>query len=225
MIRVFLVDDHEIVRTGLAALVDSEPDLAVVGEAGSVEEALRRIDATHPEVAVLDVRLPDGSGVDLCREIRSTMPSTECLILTAYDDDVALRSAILAGASGYVLKNIRGRSLVTAIRTAASHRRVQSPELVRRAVQALDPAPSAHDTAAEPALGLREQQVLRLITDGLTNREIGARLGLAEKTVKNYVSALFAKLGMERRTQAAVYGAEHRLHDHQPGAPMPAGSE
>lgn len=209
MIRVFLVDDHEIVRRGIVPIVDSEPDLTVVGEAATYQEALRRIEATMPDVAVLDVRLPDGNGIDLCRDIRSAHPEIACLILTAYDDDDALRSAVLAGASGYVLKNIRSRSLVEAIRRAATGGTVQSADVLRRAVRALRP-----DTqkAPTPALSLREGQVLNLITEGLTNREIGARLGLAEKTVKNYVSALLAKLGMERRTQVAVYGADRR-HD------------
>lgn len=210
MIRVFLVDDHEIVRRGIAQLVDAEADLTVVGEAGSFHEAGRRIDATLPDVAVLDVRLPDGSGIDLCRDIRSAHPEVACLILTGYDDDDALRSAVLAGASGYVLKDIRSRALIDAIRRVAAGGTIQSPAVLRRAATALQP--DAHDEPPGPALSLRESQVLGLIAEGLTNREIGARLGLAEKTVKNYVSGLLAKLGMERRTQAAVYGAERR-HD------------
>lgn len=208
MIRVFLVDDHEIVRRGIAQLVDAEPDLTVVGEAGSVHEAGRRIEATLPDVAVLDVRLPDGNGIDLCRDVRSAHPEISCLILTAYDDDDALRSAVLAGASGYVLKDIRSRALIDAIRRVASGRTIQPPDVLQRAASAL--APAAREEAVAPALSLREGQVLSLIAEGLTNREIGERLGLAEKTVKNYVSGLLAKLGMERRTQAAVYGAEHR---------------
>lgn len=208
MIRVFLVDDHEIVRRGIAQLVDAEPDLTVVGEAGSVHEAVRRIDATVPDVAVLDVRLPDGNGIDLCRDVRSAHPEISCLILTAYDDDDALRSAVLAGASGYVLKDIRSRALIDAIRRVASGRTIQPAAVLQQAATALQP--QEHDQAVDPVLSLREGQVLALIAEGLTNREIGQRLGLAEKTVKNYVSALLAKLGMERRTQAAVYGAEHR---------------
>lgn len=208
MIRVFLVDDHEIVRRGIAQLVDAEPDLTVVGEAGSVHEAVRRIDATVPDVAVLDVRLPDGNGIDLCRDVRSAHPEISCLILTAYDDDDALRSAVLAGASGYVLKDIRSRALVDAIRRVASGRTIQPAAVLQQAATALQP--QERDQAVDPVLSLREGQVLALIAEGLTNREIGQRLGLAEKTVKNYVSALLAKLGMERRTQAAVYGAEHR---------------
>ncbi|MEV8274134.1 response regulator transcription factor [Microbacterium sp. NPDC077184] len=211
MTRVFLVDDHEIVRRGIAQLVDAEPDLDVVGEAGDIAEALRRIEATAPDVAVLDVRLPDGSGVDLCREVRSRHPQIACLMLTAYDDDEALRSAALAGASGYVLKDIRSAALVDAIRASAAGRTVQSAQALRTAAQAAA-APAVGNTAASPDADLtyRERQVLDLIADGLTNREIGERLGLAEKTVKNYVSGLLAKLGMVRRTQAAVYRAEHR---------------
>jgi two-component system response regulator DevR len=211
MTRVFLVDDHEIVRRGIAQLVDAENDLTVVGEAGSVTEAVRRIDATLPDVAVLDVRLPDGNGIDLCRDIRSAHPEIACLILTAYDDDDALRSAVLAGASGYVLKDIRSRALIDAIRRVASGRTIQSAAVLQQAANSLQP--DAHSEPAGPALSLREAQVLGLIAEGLTNREIGIRLGLAEKTVKNYVSGLLAKLGMERRTQAAVYGAEHK-RDH-----------
>lgn len=212
MTRVFLVDDHEIVRRGIAQLVDAEPDLDVVGEAGDIAEALRRIEATAPDVAVLDVRLPDGSGVDLCREVRSRHPHIACLMLTAYDDDEALRSAALAGASGYVLKDIRSAALVDAIRASAAGRTVQSAQALRTAAQAAAAAPVTGNAPASPDADLtyRERQVLDLIADGLTNREIGERLGLAEKTVKNYVSGLLAKLGMVRRTQAAVYGAEHR---------------
>lgn len=210
MTRVFLVDDHEIVRRGIAQLVDAEPDLDVVGEAGDIAEALRRIEATAPDVAVLDVRLPDGSGVDLCREVRSRHPQIACLMLTAYDDDEALRSAALAGASGYVLKDIRSAALVDAIRAIAAGRTVQSAQALRTAAQAAAPVSGSAPASPDADLTYRERQVLDLIADGLTNREIGERLGLAEKTVKNYVSGLLAKLGMVRRTQAAVYGAEHR---------------
>lgn len=210
MIRVFLVDDHEIVLRGIVQLVDAAPDLEVVGEAGSVVEAIRRIEATVPDVAVLDVRLPDGSGIDLCRDIRSAHPSVACLILTAYDDDAALRSSVLAGASGYVLKDIRSRSLLDAIRRAAAGGTIQSGAVLRQAATALHPDRRAE--APGPVLTMRESQVLGLIAEGMTNREIGTRLGLAEKTVKNYVSGLLTALGMERRTQAAVYATEHR-HD------------
>jgi two-component system response regulator DevR len=208
MLRVFLVDDHEIVRRGIAHLVDAEADLEVVGEAWTVMTASRRIAATGPDVVVLDVRLPDGNGIDLCRDIRSAHPEVFCLILTAYDDDEALRSAVLAGASGYVLKDVRSQSLVEAIRRAAAGATIQAPNVLMHAARSLKPATAAESPG--PALSLRESQVISLIADGLTNREIGERLGLAEKTVKNYVSGLLAKLGMERRTQAAVYGAERR---------------
>ncbi|MDF2508340.1 MAG: DNA-binding response regulator [Microbacterium sp.] len=212
MIRVFLVDDHEIVRRGIAQLVDAEVDLEVVGEAATVHEAMRRIAATRPDVAVLDARLPDGNGIDLCRDIRSANPDVFCLILTAYDDDEALRSAVLAGASGYVLKDVRSRFLVEAIRRAASGASVQATDVLRHAASALHSESQTPRESPRPVLSLREDQILSLIADGLTNREIGERLGLAEKTVKNYVSGLLAKLGMERRTQAAVYGAERRHH-------------
>ncbi|WES63899.1 response regulator transcription factor [Microbacter sp. GSS18] len=218
MTRVFLVDDHEIVRRGIAQLIDAAPGLEVAGEAGSVSEALRRVEAVSPDVAVLDVRLPDGDGIDLCREIRSRHPHIRCLILTAYDDDAALRSAALAGASGYVLKDVRSSALLDAIRAAADGRTVQSSKSLRAAAQSLAkpaaPAPGEGIDTTDAELSYRERQVLDLIAEGMTNREIGERLGLAEKTVKNYVSGLLAKLGMERRTQAAVYGAEHR---HGPG--------
>ncbi|WP_311258994.1 response regulator transcription factor [Microbacterium sp. WCS2018Hpa-9] len=209
MIRVFLVDDHEIVRRGIAQLIDAEGDLSVIGEAGTFHEAVRRIDATLPDVAVLDVRLPDGDGVTLCRDIRSTHPEIACLILTAYDDDDALRSAILAGANGYVLKDIRSGALIDAVRRAAAGSSIQSSEVLQRGVTAIRPNPRSTEPAGFD-LTMRETQVLDLITGGLTNREIGTRLGLAEKTVKNYVSGLLAKLGMERRTQAAVYGSERK---------------
>lgn len=212
MTRVFLVDDHEIVRRGIAQLIDAESDLEVVGEAGSVHEASRRIAATLPDVAVLDVRLPDGNGIDLCRDIRSAHPGVRCLILTAYDDDEALRSAVLAGASGYVLKDVRSRPLVDAIRRAARGGTIQPPEVMMRAARTLHPETAPRAGSIDPALSLREGQILGLIAEGMTNREIGERLGIAEKTVKNYVSGLLAKLGMERRTQAAVYEAERKHH-------------
>ena len=205
MTRVFLVDDHEIVRRGIAELVDAEPDLEVVGEAGDAKQALARVAATRPEVAVLDVRLPDGNGIDLCREIRSRYPEISCLILTAYDDDEAVRSAVLAGAAGYVVKDIRGQALVEDIRRVAAGKRLLPAAAGRRVVASLvAPAP------ADPGLSLRERQVLEFIADGLTNRQIADRLELAEKTVKNYVSGLLAKLGLESRTQAAVYRVTRR---------------
>ena len=210
MTRVFLVDDHEIVRRGIAELIDRESDLEVVGEAGTVRDAVARVGATRPDVVVLDVKLPDGSGIDLCRTIRSAHPDLPCLMLTAYDDDEASVAAVLAGAAGYVLKDIRGQNLVASIRRVAAGGTLISAAVHDR-VRAGFSAPVA-DAPRSPApdLTLRERQVLELIADGLTNRQIGERLGLAEKTVKNYVSELLAKLGMERRTQAAVYGATRR---------------
>jgi len=205
MIRVFLVDDHEIVRRGIADIVDAAGDLVVVGESGSVRGTLARVAATLPDVVVLDVRLGDGSGVDLCRDIRSAHPDMACLMLTAFDDDDASRLAVVAGAAGYVLKDIRGQNLVDGIRLVAAGRSLIAPALRDRVAAELHRPTSAAPSI--PPLTLRESQVLQLITDGLTNRQIGERLELAEKTVKNYVSGLLAKLGMERRTQAAVYGA------------------
>ena len=211
MTRVFLVDDHEIVRGGIAALIDAQPDLEVVGESGSVKHSLARIAATLPDVAVLDVRLPDGSGINLCRDIRSAYPDVRCIMLTAYDDDEASYAAVLAGASGYVLKDIRGQRLLEGIRAVALGRTLGDPAIARRVVTAIHAA-SSPSAEADPSADLtqREREVLELIADGMTNRQIGEVLDLAEKTVKNYVSGLLRKLGMERRTQAAVFGAEHR---------------
>jgi DNA-binding NarL/FixJ family response regulator len=210
---VFLVDDHEIVRRGIAELINAEPDLEVVGESSSVTRALGRIAATRPDVAVLDVRLADGSGVDLCRDVRSALPDTRCIMLTAYDDDAAARAAVLAGASGYVLKDIRGQNLVAGIRIVAAGGSLLRPGLADRVVEA---ASGGSATSDDDPLSLRERQVLKLIAEGLTNRQIGERLDLAEKTVKNYVSGLLAKLGLERRTQAAVYGAARQRGDLRP---------
>jgi DNA-binding NarL/FixJ family response regulator len=205
--RVFLVDDHEIVRRGIADLIDAESDLEVVGEASTAQQALGRVSATMPDIVVLDVRLPDGSGVDVCRSILSAHPEMRCLMLTAYDDDQASYAAVLAGASGYVLKDIRGQKLVEGIRAVAAGRTLITRAVTDKVVSALT-TPAASASASDlPELTLRERQVLGLIADGLTNRQIGERLELAEKTVKNYVSGLLAKLGMERRTQAAVYGS------------------
>jgi len=203
--RVFLVDDHEIVRRGVADLINAEADLTVVGEASTVKQALSRIAATTPDVAVLDVRLPDGSGIDLCRDIRSAYPEVACLMLTAYDDDEASYTAVLAGAAGYVLKDIRGQGLLESIRRVAGGETLVDPAVTKRVVERATTGP---DAAAD--LSLRERQVLDQIAAGLTNRQIAEHLGLAEKTVKNYVSGLLAKLGMERRTQAAVYRAAQR---------------
>jgi DNA-binding NarL/FixJ family response regulator len=205
MIRVFLVDDHEIVRRGVADLINAEKDLEVVGEASTARSAVGRIAATLPDVAVLDVRLPDGNGVDLCRDIRSAYPQVNCLMLTAYDDDEASYTAVLAGAAGYVLKDIKGQGLLDSIRRVARGEVLVDRAVSRRVVE--NAAASANPLAV---LSTRERQVLELIADGMTNRQIGEQLELAEKTVKNYVSGLLTKLGMERRTQAAVYGSQHK---------------
>ena len=200
--RVFLVDDHEIVRRGIADLLNAEPDIDVVGEASTAAQAIGRLAATVPDVAVLDVRLPDGNGIDVCRDIRSQHPEVRCLILTGYDDDEAINAAVLAGASGYVLKDVRGSGLIEAIRTVAAGRSLIAPALSRRVVEKIET-----ESAEDPRLGslsLRESQILALIADGLTNRQIGVELGLAEKTIKNYVSGLLSKLGLQRRTQAAI---------------------
>lgn len=210
MTRVFLVDDHEIVRRGIAGLIDAEPGLEVVGESATARGTLARIAATLPDVAVLDVQLPDGNGIELCRRIRSAHPEIPCLILTAYDDDAASIAAVVAGASGYVLKNIRGRHLLDSILRVSQGENLVTRDLARRVHSSLSTQRVQKTRAArDPRLDLtlRETQVLKLITEGLTNRQIGQRLNLKEKTVKNYVSGLLAKLGMDRRTQVAVYGA------------------
>ena len=209
--RVFLVDDHEIVRRGLVELIDGERDLEVVGESATIRGTVSRIAATRPDVAVLDVRLPDGNGIDLCRVLRSEFPELRCLILTAYDDDQASYAAVIAGASGYVLKDIRGQGLIEGIRRVARGESLISRTITDRVVASLRaPDAAAGTTDPQPDLTLRERQILDLIADGLTNRQIGERLDLAEKTIKNYVSGLLAKLGMERRTQAAVYRAHQQ---------------
>ena len=206
-IRVFLLDDHEVVRRGIAALLDAETDIEVVGEASTAREARRRIPATLPDVAVLDVRLPDGSGIDVCRDVRQSSPQVACLMLTAYDDEEALRSAVIAGAAGYVIKDIRASKLLEAVRAAAAGKQLIDPSVAGKVVAQLKR--SQHDPTFD-TLGLREHQILALIADGLTNRQIAERLGLAEKTVKNYVSSLLAKLGLEHRTQAAILHLEHK---------------
>ncbi len=213
-IRVFLLDDHEIVRMGVRDLLEAEPGITVIGEAGTAASALARIPALKPDVAILDIRLPDGDGVSVCRDIRSKMPQLACLMLTSFSDDEALFDAIMAGAAGYVLKQIRGTDLVGAVRTIASGQSLLDPEAASRVMRRMrDQA-----TAADPLAGLTDQErrILALIGEGLTNRQIGDRLFLAEKTVKNYVSALFAKLGMQRRAQAAAYAA--RVFDQQQAA-------
>jgi len=214
-IRVFIVDDHELVRRGLMSLLDGTDDLEVVGEAATAAEARSRIRATAPDVALLDARLPDGSGIDVCRDARSAVPDLHCLILTSYDDDDALFAAVMAGASGYLLKQIGGASLTDAIRTAATGKSLIDPMVSSKLVARLqEPSPSGNSDERLEQLTDREREILELIAEGLTNRQIGARLYLAEKTIKNYVSALLTKLGMQRRTQIAVYGARlHHPHD------------
>ncbi|MFI9386835.1 response regulator [Kutzneria sp. NPDC052558] len=209
--RVFLVDDHEIVRRGIADLLDDEPDLLVCGEAASAAEALARIPATRPDVAVLDVRLPDGNGVELCRELRARTPELHCLMLTSFSDDEALLDAIMAGAAGFVLKQVLGHDLLAAIRTVAGGQSL----LDGRTTAALMNRLRRQRDDADPLRELSDQErtVLELIGDGLTNRQIAERMFLAEKTVKNYVSHLLAKLGMQRRTQVAVLATELRSRD------------
>ncbi|MDR6980643.1 DNA-binding NarL/FixJ family response regulator [Streptomyces sp. 3330] len=205
-ITVFLLDDHEIVRRGVREMLSMESDLEVVGEAGTAADALVRIPATRPDVAVLDVRLPDGSGVEVCREIRSRDDSVKCLMLTSYADDEALFDAIMAGASGYVLKAIRGEELLTAVRDVAAGKSLLDPAATARVLQRLrEGAPKGDDRLAH--LTDQERRILDLIGEGLTNRQIGTELHLAEKTIKNYVSSLLSKLGMQRRSQAAAYVA------------------
>jgi two-component system, NarL family, response regulator DevR len=207
-VGVFLLDDHEVVRRGVAELLETEPDLRVVGEASTAAEALARVPAVRPDVAVLDVRLPDGDGVTVCRELRSRLPELRCLMLTSFADDEALFDAIMAGASGFVLKQIRGTDLVSAVRTVAGGQSLLDPRTTARVLERMRSAATAADPLAE--LSEQERAVLELIGEGLTNREIGERLFLAEKTVKNYVSHLLAKLGMQRRTQAAILATELR---------------
>jgi len=206
-IRVFLLDDHEIVRRGVRELLEREPDLRVIGEAGTAAEALARVPALRPDVAVLDVRLPDGNGVEVCRELRSALPRLGALMLTSFADDDALIDAILAGASGYVLKQIRGADLVGAVRTVAAGGSLLDPDAIAAVLARLQ-APA--EDAVLAGLTEQERKILVLIGEGLTNREIGARMHLAEKTVKNYVSNVLAKLGLQRRTQVAVLATELR---------------
>jgi DNA-binding NarL/FixJ family response regulator len=210
-IRVFLLDDHEVVRRGVASMLAVEEGIEVVGEAGTADQAIARIPAARPHVAVLDVRLPDGDGVTVCREVRSRLPEVACLMLTSFADEEALFDAVMAGAAGYVLKEIHGSDLVGAIKTVASGQSLLDP---RSTAQMLDRL-RRNVTRKDPLSDLSEQErkILDLIGEGLTNRQIGERLFIAEKTVKNYVSSLFAKLGMQRRTQAAALAARLREED------------
>ncbi|HUV09448.1 MAG TPA: response regulator transcription factor [Acidimicrobiia bacterium] len=212
-VRVFLLDDHEVVRRGLRDLLEAEEDLIVVGEAGTAEEALSRIPPTRPNVAVLDVRLPDGSGVEVCRDIRSHHPEIQCLILTSFADDEALFQAIMAGAAGYLLKQVKGQDLVAGVRQVARGQSLLDPAVTARVLERLRAGPETDERLAR--LTNQERKILDLIADGLTNRQIAEQVHLAEKTVKNYVSNLLTKLGMERRTQAAVYAA--RIRDRAQG--------
>lgn len=213
-IRVFLVDDHEVVRRGVTALLEAESDIEVVGEAGTAEQALARVAAVRPDVAVLDVRLPDGSGVEVCREIRSRHEEVACLMLTSFADDEALLHAVMAGAAGYVLKQIHGSDLVGAVRTVASGASLLDPRSTARLLERM--RGESRRTDPLEALTAQERQIVQLIGDGLTNREIGKRLFLAEKTIKNHVSNVLAKLGMKRRTQVAVLATELRTNAERP---------
>lgn len=206
MVKVFLVDDHEVVRRGLVDLLGADPELDVVGEAGSVAEAMARVPAARPDVAVLDVRLPDGNGIELCRDLLSRMPDLRCLILTSYTSDEAMLDSILAGASGYVVKDIKGMELARAVKDVGAGRSL----LDNRAAAALMAKLRGAAEKQDPLSGLTDQErtLLGLLSEGLTNKQIADRMFLAEKTVKNYVSRLLAKLGMERRTQAAVFATE-----------------
>ncbi|WP_246430881.1 response regulator [Streptomyces rectiverticillatus] len=223
-IRVFLLDDHEVVRRGVHDLLDAEDDIVVAGEAGTVDHALARGPALRPDVAVLDVRLPDGDGITVCRELRSRMPGLACLMLTSFDDDDALLDAIMAGAAGYVLKQIKGSDLVSAVRTVASGQSMLDPATTTRLMTSLrgdggdggDAGPGDERLAG---LSPRERDILALIGDGLTNRQIGKSLFLSEKTVKNHISRLLAKLGVERRIQAAVLATRAGGPAAEPGTP------
>ncbi|MET9539365.1 response regulator transcription factor [Streptomyces sp. NPDC006553] len=214
--RVFLLDDHEVVRRGLRDLIDDEPDMEVVGEAASAEQALARGPALRPDVAVLDVRLPDGDGISVCRDLRSRMPDVACLMLTSFDDEDALLDAIMAGAAGYVLKQIKGSDLVAAVRTVATGQSMLDPATTARLMRSLRDPEAAKPPKDErlAVLSDRERSVLELIGEGLTNRQIAKRLYLSEKTVKNHISRLLGKLGVERRVQAAVIAAQ--VHEHDP---------
>jgi two-component system response regulator DevR len=213
-IRVFLVDDHEVVRRGVRELLETESDIEIVGEAGTAEEAVGRILATSPDVAVLDVRLPDGSGVEVCRDVRSARPDLACIMLTSYADDEALFDAIMAGASGYVLKQVRGSDLIDAVRKVADGQSLLDPRVTAKVIERLRRGPEEDERLRN--LTDQERKILVLLSDGLTNRQIAEEMFLAEKTVKNYVSNLLAKMGMSRRTEAAVYAARLAERKHQP---------
>jgi two-component system, NarL family, response regulator DevR len=207
-IRVFLLDDHEVVRRGVQDLLEAEPDITVVGEASTAAEALARVPAARPDVAILDMRLPDGDGISVCRDLRSDFPDLACLMLTSFGDDEALLSAIMAGASGYLLKQVRGSDIVGAVRTVAAGGSLLDPRMTATVLERLR-HPVTNDDPVD-VLSEQERRVFDLIGEGLTNRQIGERLFLAEKTVKNYVSSVLSKLGMQRRTQAAALAARRQ---------------
>jgi DNA-binding NarL/FixJ family response regulator len=215
MIRVFLLDDHEVVRRGLADLLQAEGDIEVVGESASAVEAAHRAPALRPDVAILDARLPDGSGIDACRDIRAVDPSIKALILTSYEDDEALFAAIMAGAAGYVLKQIRGTDLVDAVRRVAAGQSLLDPAVTARVLERI--RTGIEEPKELKALTDQERRILEYIAEGLTNHEIAQRMFLADKTVKNYVSSVLAKLGLERRTQAAVLATRLLGGGRQPG--------
>ena len=211
-IRIFLLDDHEVVRRGVRELLEGADDIEVVGEAGTALEARQRIPATKPDVAILDVRLPDGTGIEVCRDLRSQMPDLKCLMLTSFNDDEALFDAVIAGAAGYVLKEVRGSDLIESVRRVAAGQSLLDPVVTARVIERLRNPP--HDALTD-SLSPQESTILGHLADGLTNRQIAEQMFLAEKTVKNYVSNLLSKLGMDHRTQAAVYAArlaERRTH-------------
>jgi len=216
-VRVFLLDDHEVVRRGVRELLEVEDDLEVVGEAGTAEEALARIPTASPDVAIIDMRLPDGNGVEVCREVRSRNPEIQCVVLTSFADDEALFDSIMAGAAGYLLKQIKGTDLVDAVRRVAAGQSLLDPSVTARVLERLRTGPAEDERLAR--LTEQERKILDLIAEGLTNRQIGERMFLAEKTVKNYVSNLLAKLGMERRTEAAVFAARLEKPNRPEGPP------
>lgn len=215
MIHVYLLDDHEVVRRGLRELLDLEDDIEVVGESGTASEATRRIPALRPDVMVLDARLPDGSGIDVCRDVRSVDPTIAGIILTSYDDGAALRAAVLAGAAGYLLKDIRGADLVRSVRRIAAGENLLDADIVSRLRAAW--GHDVDDPRLAP-LSPQERRILQHIAEGLTNRQIGDAMSLAEKTVKNYVTSVLAKMGMERRTQAAIYVASNKQSTGRPNS-------
>jgi len=212
-LRIFLVDDHEVVRRGVRDMLEVEDDFEVVGEAGSVQEALNRIPAVNPNVAVLDVRLPDGSGVELCRDLRSSHPEIACLMLTSFDDDEALFEAIVAGAAGYVLKQVKGSDIVNAVRQVGAGRSLLDPTMTSKVMERLRNGTAEDQRLA--GLSSQERRILEFLAEGKTNRQIAAEMFLAEKTVKNYVSNLLTKMGMSRRTEAAVYAARQDERHHR----------